>query len=155
MRALPIPPTPTMTDTSKIEFHLHSIQLEQFDAFENQYDPKKDTSFGVELEVLVSGKERLVSIGLWANFHQGRKTILKIGTRCHYQVLPASWESFLLPDHNQLKIPKGFCAHLALHSAGTLRGILFAKTEHTPFAKLIFPVIEIEELFTEDILTSL
>jgi hypothetical protein len=140
---------------TKIEFQPQKIQLEQFEAFEDQFDPKKNTAFSVELEVLVSTQQHLIILGLWVDFHQGRKTVIKIGVRCHYLILEASWEPLFDRTNNRLVIPKAFGAHLAIQTLGTVRGILFEKTQETAFSKLILPSIDADDLFSEDIYVEL
>lgn len=140
---------------TKIEFQPQKINLEQFDTFEDQFDPKKNTAFSVELEVLVSAQQHFITLGLWVDFHQGRKTVVKIGVQCQYLILEPSWESLTDHSNHLLVIPKGFCAHLAIQTIGTVRGILFAKNYDTPFSKLILPSINAEDLFAEDLKITL
>ena len=47
-------------------------------------------------------------------------------------------------------VPKGFLAHLAMITTGTSRGVLFAKTEATPFSKFIVPTLNVEEMIKKD-----
>jgi hypothetical protein len=49
-----------------------------------------------------------------------------------------------------LIVPKGFLAHLAMITTGTSRGVLFAKTEATPFSKFIIPTLNVSEMIYED-----
>lgn len=84
------------------------------------------------------------------NFCKGKKVFLKIQVSCHFKIEESSWSSLI--QENKLIVPKGFLAHLAMITTGTSRGVLFAKTEATPFSTFIVPTLNVAEMIKEDVL---
>jgi hypothetical protein len=79
-----------------------------------------------------------------------KKVFLKIQVSCHFTIEENSWTSFIQNENKKLVVPKEFLAHLAMITTGTTRGVLFAKTEATPFSKFIVPTLNVAEMIKED-----
>ncbi len=54
-----------------------------------------------------------------------------------------------------ITIPKNLQEFLAVQTVGTSRGILFSKTEKTPFSQLILPPVNVAEMIKGAIKESL
>ncbi len=137
-------------ENTPVGFVLQGIKTEQFAIFEEHYAPKKETGLGTELQFKLDHTNKLIGVVLGSEFMQGKKVFLKIQVSCHFKIEEASWNTFIRKKENKLIIPKGFLAHLAMITTGTARGILFAKTETTPFSKFILPTLNVAEMITED-----
>jgi hypothetical protein len=135
-------------DNTQVGFALQGIKTEQFAIFEENYAPKKETGLGTELQFKLDQKNKQIGVFLGFEFMQGKKVFLKIVVSCHFKIEESSWTSFL--QENSLTVPKGFLAHLAMITTGTTRGVLFAKTEATPFSKFIVPTLNVAEMIKED-----
>ncbi|MGL4596114.1 MAG: hypothetical protein ACRCYO_01220 [Bacteroidia bacterium] len=134
-----------------IDFALVGIRTEQFAILEANYNAKKETAIGTKLEVKIDDENKHIGIFSEVVFLQGKKTFLKICVSCHFEVEENSWAQFIVKKQKKIIIPSYFLAHLAMITIGTTRGVLFAKTEGSPFAKFIIPTINVTELFTDDI----
>jgi hypothetical protein len=134
----------------KIGFALQSIKNEQFAIFEENYVSKKETALGTELQFKSDQKNKQIGVFIGFEFVQGKKVFLKILVSCHFKIEDSSWDNFIQVKVAKLIIPKEFLAHLAMITTGTTRGILFAKTESTPFSKFIIPTLNVSEMITED-----
>jgi len=137
-------------DNSQVEFALQGIKTEQFAIFEENYAPKKESGLGTELQFKLDQKNKQIGIFLGFEFIQGKKVFLKIQVSCHFKIEEKSWNSFILKKEAKLIVPKGFLAHLAMITTGTTRGVLYAKTESTPFSRFIVPTLNVAEMVTED-----
>ena len=135
-------------DNSSIGFAISSIKTEQFAIFEENYSSKKETELSTELQFKLEHSNKHVGVYVSFEFIQGKKILIKIQISCYFRIDENSWKEFEM--ENKIIIPKGFLAHLAMITTGTSRGILFAKTEATPFAKFIIPTINIAEMITEN-----
>jgi hypothetical protein len=137
-------------DNTQVGFALQGIKTEQFAIFEENFDNKKETDLGTELQFKLDQKNKQIVVFLGFEFIQGKKVFLKIQASCHFKIIDNSWDSFVLEETSKLVVPKGFLAHLAMITTGTTRGVLFAKTESTPFSKFIVPTLNVAEMIKED-----
>lgn len=135
-------------DNTQVDFVLQGIKTEQFAIFEENYVPKKEIGLGTELQFKLDQKNKQIGVFLGFEFLQGKKVFLKIQVSCHFKVEENSWVTFIL--NNKFVVPKGFLAHLAMITTGTARGVLFAKTEATPFSNFIVPTLNVAEMIKED-----
>lgn len=137
-------------DNTQVGFTLQGIKTEQFAIFEENFVPKKETGLGTELQFKLDEKNNQIGVFLGFEFMQGKKVFLKIQVSCHFKIEESSWNNFIQKKESKLVVPKGFLAHLAMITTGTTRGVLFAKTETTPFSKFIVPTLNVAEMITED-----
>ncbi|MGF1586284.1 MAG: hypothetical protein ACFCUM_13245 [Bacteroidales bacterium] len=137
-------------DNTQIGFALQGIKTEQFAIFEDNYATKKETTLGTELQFKLDQQNKKIGVFLGFEFIQGKNILLKIQVSCHFRIEENSWMNFIQKENAKLVIPKGFLAHLAMIATGTTRGVLFAKTESTPFSKFIVPTLNVEEMIKED-----
>lgn len=135
-------------ENTQVGFALKGIKTEQFAIFEENYAPKKETGLGTELQFKLNQTNKQIAVFLGFEFMQGKKIFLKIQVSCHFKIEESSWNSFI--KENKLIVPKGFLAHLAMITTGTSRGVLFGKTEATPFSKFIVPTLNVAEMIKED-----
>ena len=70
---------------------------------------------------------------------------------CHYQVEPECWSELSEADSQDVVLPKGFINSLAGIAVSTVRGVLCAKTENTPFARFFVPLIMVDLNQGEDL----
>ncbi len=136
------------TENNSVGFALQGIKTEQFAILEENYSPKKDIGLGTGLQFRIDSLNKQIGSFLSFEFVQSKKVFLKIQVSCHFKIEENAWNSFI--QKNKLVVPKGFLAHLAMITTGTTRGVLFAKTEGTPFSKYIVPTINVAEMIQED-----
>ena len=71
---------------------------------------------------------------------------------CHFEIIEEHWDSLFNKETKELKLPKALALHLVMLTVGTLRGVLHAKTENTPYNKFFIPTINVNDLVKEDLL---
>jgi len=135
---------------TKVGFALQGIKTEQFAIFEENFAPKKETGLGAQLQFKIDHINKQIGVFLEFEFKQGKKVFLKIQVSCHFKIEETSWDDFIQKKESKLIVPKDFLAHMAMISLGTTRGVLFAKTESTPFSKFIIPTLNVLEMISED-----
>lgn len=135
-------------ESKEIGFVLQGIKTEQFAVFEENYLPKKEIGLSTGLQVRVDNQNKHIGVFLGFEFIQSKKVFLKIQVSCHFKIVETAWNSFKF--ENKLIVPKDFLAHLAMITAGTARGVLFAKTESSPFSNYIIPAINVADMIKED-----
>ena len=63
---------------------------------------------------------------------------------CEFEVHPDDWQGMI--TDNRLIINKDFLGNLISQSIGTLRGVLYCKTEGTSYSNFVLPSVSISEL---------
>jgi len=138
------------SDSNKVSFKLEAIKTEQFAIFENDYSPKKESVLSTELQFKLDQAHKRIGVFIGLEFLQGKKVFLKAQISCHFKISDESWAHFVHLDTSKIIVPKDFLAHIAMITTGTSRGVLFAKTESTPFSKFIVPTLNVAEMIPED-----
>lgn len=140
-----------MKANNAITFSLDGIKTEQFAILEENYsDKKKSVDFGTGIQFMIDSETKFIASVVRISFDQGKKSFLKIDVSCHFKIDDNSWDTFINKKQHTLTIPKGFLAHMAMITVGTLRGILFTKTEGTIFNKFIIPTIDVTSMIEKD-----
>lgn len=136
---------------NKTEFNLKKINTKQFAIIDTSYDSsddkvalKMDLSFGLNTEDLA-----IISIVKF-QFKQKKNPFLLVEVSCEFDIEEGKWNSFLQKNKNNILLPKSVMRHLATITVGAIRGILHSKTENTEFNQFILPIINLEEVITED-----
>jgi ABC-type cobalamin transport system permease subunit len=135
-----------------IPFFLKTIQMEQFAWFEENF--KEDDSGAVELTTQIQFKlnpqNQIVSNFVGVTFQQQQKTFLKINMSCFFKIKEPILKELMDETHSKIVLPKHFLQHLVVITIGTIRGVLFAKTEGTVFNRFIIPTLDVTNLVRSD-----
>ncbi|GAA4736925.1 hypothetical protein [Flavisolibacter ginsenosidimutans] len=144
-----------MTETQlPVSFQLADIQTEQFALIEAAYKEteaehiKLNSSFRFGFNE--SDKSILASPRF--SFEQKENSFIILEVACIYTIADESWRHMFNAKEHTVTLSKAFAAHIAALSIGTVRGVLHAKTEQTPFNKFMIPLINVAENITEDVL---
>lgn len=142
-----------MENKDQITFGLRKITTEQFAIIESAFDESK-TNFelGTGLRFGFNIDKRIVTPLLAINFSQNKSPFLILEIGCNFEIIEDHWKNLFNIETKELKLPIGLARHLVMLTVGTLRGVLHAKTENTPFNKFFIPTINVNDLVKEDIL---
>lgn len=141
-----------MKNKDHISFGLRKISTEQFAIIESAFDKSTENielanglRFGFDIE------NRIISVLVSANFNQDKGPFLLIEISCHFEIDKEQWGELNNIDASEIELPMELARHLVMLSIGTLRGVLHAKTENTPFNMFFLPTINVNDLVKEDI----
>lgn len=135
---------------SELSFALRKIVTKQFAILEEVYKEDDLVSMNMNLTFSVNREERAIGSSLKVDFSiQGAPFIL-IEVVCFFEIKQTSWETFLGEDGKE-HVPQELLSHLALHTVGTVRGVLHAKTENTIFNRFILPPVNVNDMIKEDL----
>lgn len=137
-------------DKHAVNFSLFRIKTEQFAVFNHQHTSHKETALNTELQFKLDHINQAIAAFVSFDFAQGKKVFLKIQVSCHFTIEPSTWANLFDAKTEQLTVPQEFLTHIATITADTSRGILFAKTESTPYATFMIPTLDIEAMVIED-----
>jgi len=141
-----------MEEKKQVTFGLRKISTEQFAIIENAFDKgKENIEFGNALRFGFNIEKRIVTVFLSVTFNQDKRPFLILEIGCFFEIIKEHWDKLYNTDLGELKLPIELARHLVMLSMGTLRGVLHAKVENTPYNMFILPTINVTELVTEDI----
>lgn len=130
-------------------FQMVKINVEQFAILASTLPSDTPISFSTELSFMYSIVGKRVACSFNIEFITPDDKLLMLKMSCEFGIHPDDWNKFI--TGNRLVIPKSLLEFFAVHTIGTARGILFCKTEGTPFNSLIIPPIDVASMIQEGI----
>lgn len=133
-----------------IQFHLVHIEDNQFSTFDEMLHVDKPIEqqvgfgFGVDIE------NKIIAVSVDFIFQKEEKPLLKQIVTCYFEISLEDFDNQLRKE-NEVVLPCSFGKHLAMLTTGTARGVLFANTKNTAFNKYLIGLINVDEMFSEDI----
>lgn len=67
---------------------------------------------------------------------------------CEFEIEENDYKN--IHKNEKTVIPKELLEYFAVHTIGTARGILFCKTESTPYNYIIIPPLNVSEMIKDD-----
>lgn len=137
-----------------IPFRIVKIEEKQFSVFEDTLlidaPIKQNIGFGFGTEV----EKRIIGTTMRFMLHKNEQPLLKTEITCYFEIEENAFNEKLLKSE-KIILPQALVKHLAMITAGTTRGILFANTKGTDFNKYILGLVNIEQMFNQDIAIDL
>ncbi len=130
-----------------IRFRMAKINVNQF-AILTDSVPTDDISYTVQLQFMTATDFKRVGCEFSVEFAHDDKAILKLTTFCEFDIHPDDWLERI--NDNIISFSKEDLGYFANQTVGVARGIMFSKTEGTPFCQFIVPPINLVELIKED-----
>lgn len=141
-----------MKNNNQITFALRNITTEQFAIIENAFEKSiENVELGNSLRFGFNLEKRIVTVLVTVNFSQDKGPFLILEIGCYFEIIEQHWDNLYNPELEEIKLPMEIARHLVVLAMGTLRGVLHAKVENTPFNMFILPTINVTELVKEDI----
>lgn len=132
------------------KFALVHIEDNQFSTFDEMLDIdkpiKQQVGFGFGIDI----EKKIIAVSIDFIFQKEKKPLLKQKITCYFQLSSEDFDNYLRKEH-EVVLPCWFGKHLAMLTTGTARGVLFANTKNTAFSKYLIGLINIDEMFNEDI----
>ena len=130
-----------------IRFKMSRIAVPQFAILQDTL-PQTSIELSTELSFQYSMEAMQIACGVNYKFRTDDSVFLILVCQCDFKIHPEDWKNMQTEDG--LTIPKSVMEILAAHTIGTSRGILFCKTESTPFNSLIIPPINVENMMKDE-----
>lgn len=137
-----------------ITFRMAKINVTQFAILADEFIGN-NLSYSVEIGFKASQRreDHHLACDFTIEFFQSEELLIKLGIMCEFDIHPDDWQKRIID--NELRVSKGDLGFLANQTVGTSRGVLFCKTEGTPFSQLIVPPINLVELIKDDVVFTL
>lgn len=131
-----------------IRFRMSKISIGQF-AILTDTPRMEGLTYSVGVGFSDDPKSRRVACGFSIEFSHGEEMVLKLESTCEFDMHPDDWNNSI--KEGRITIHKQDLGYYATQTVGAARGILFCKTDGTPFNQLIIPPINLTELIKEDL----
>ncbi len=133
-----------------IQFKLVHIEEKQFasfdDVLENENPIEQEIGFGFGVDI----EQRVIGVTMKFILHKQKLPLIKLETACYFEIESEAFKNMLI-QAEEIELPCGFGKHLAMITIGTARGILFANTKNTAFNKFLIGLVNVNEMFKENI----
>jgi ABC-type cobalamin transport system permease subunit len=139
-----------MNSEIAIPFSLKAIHIEQFAWFEEHFKEDDLVEVGLTTQFKLNPQNQIVGTFVGVTFQQQQKPFLKINMSCAFKIKEAVLKQLLDETESKIVLPKHFLQHLVVITIGTIRGVLFAKTEGTIFNRFIVPTVDVTALVQTD-----
>lgn len=128
-------------------FKMEQIKINQFAILSKE--TTGDLKLGISLGMGVDKQQRSVDVQLETRYAEANELKVLLQITCSFSVHPDDWSAMQKGD--KVVLPKQFLAHLVMHTFGTARGVLYCKTEDTPYQRFILPPTNVEQLVEHDL----
>jgi hypothetical protein len=142
-----------MKETEKnIGFSIIQISTEQFALSPEAYQVSEPAQIQHELSFGIDKENKRIYVKKTARFHHvgNNYPFIIIAVSCQFQVNLEDWK--MLEEVNKIVLPQSLGLHLGMLVVGTLRGVLYTKTENTIFNQFVFPPIDVTVLVPSDVI---
>ena len=131
-----------------IKFRMFGIHADQF-AILSKSAPLEDLGLGVNINYKYASKGRIISCSTEFNFlNSTQEKIMILAITCEFEIDESDYKK--INNNDKTVIPKELLEYFAVHTIGTARGILFCKTESTPYNNIIIPPLNVSEMIKDD-----
>lgn len=138
--------------TDRIGFALRKISLDQFAVLKEAYKEGEKVGFDVSLDFGLDTEQKMFRVSSRIRFSQQKtQPFLVIEGSSVFAIEPEAWERFAFEGGQAMVFPHQFVAYLAALNVGSLRGMLYVKTQDTIFNRFLIPTINVAEIVGEDI----
>ena len=132
-----------------VQFRMINIEVPQYAILADRCpDSLENMQVNAQVAFAADAPHHAVACKMRFVFKDPENALEAIEIICAFEVSNEDWGKF--SNGTKTTIPQSFLTHIAFHTAGTARGVLYAKSEKTPFARIILPPINVEEMVKSD-----
>lgn len=136
-----------------IPFKIVKVEENQFAVFEETLAIKERIQQQIGFGFGADTENNIIAVSMNFVLHKQNQPLLKLEITCYFEMEQQVFQDKLV-EADEIVLPCGFAKHLAMIAIGTARGILFANTKNTDFNKYIMGLINIDKIFSEDIIIA-
>lgn len=137
-----------------IPFKLINIDETQFSVFEESLENEAPVSQNISIGFSTDPDKNIVGVSFQYQLEKEEKPFLKIEVECYFEIEASEFKKQLMKK-GEIILPCNFAKHLTVITTGTVRGVLYANTKNTPFSEYFLGLVNVDDMFTEDIVLNL
>ena len=136
-----------------VRFRMFKINVEQFAMLvEKMQQDKHEVMVETRFQFKVAHDHKVAPVARFMFTNKEQPTLM-LELSCEFDIYPEDWKKMVKND--EVTVSKETLCYLAAQTVGVARGVLYCKTEGTPFNKLILPSINVASMIKEDLTMSL
>lgn len=124
-----------------IQFKIHRIGIDQFATLKEPV--RDDANFDITVTPGCNTNFKAVAVSVEVRFIEDDNPLLLLETSSFFELHKDSWSELTDKGTGNVIIPESFLIALVQISISQTRGVLSAKTEGTPFAKFLLPIVDV------------
>lgn len=129
-------------------FRMVRINLNQFAILADKLPDT--TNVNISLSFLYSLKAKRIAGVINVNIlNPEGNLVIKMELNCEFEFHNEDWPSFI--RESKFVVSPEVLRYLGSQAVGVARGVLFCKTEGTPFASIVLPPVNVAEMIKEGI----
>lgn len=136
-----------------VPFKIVKVEENQFSVFEDTLTVDEPIQQQVGFGFGVDTDNKVIAVSMEFVLNKNELPIIKLEITCYFEIKEEAFRTLLKKD--KLIIPCGFGKHLAMVTTGTARGVLYANTKNTEFNKFLIGLINVENMFNDDIVVEM
>lgn len=136
-----------------IPFKIVKVEENQFSVFEDTLAVDAPIQQQVGFGFGVDTDNKVIAVSMEFVLNKNELPLVKQEITCYFEVKKEAFSTLLQKD--KLIMPCGFGKHLAMVVTGTARGVLYANTKNTEFNKFLIGLINIDNMFNDDIVVEI
>ncbi len=126
-----------------MRFRMVRINVGQF-AILKQTPPESNIEYAVGVGFNYSLEGRRIAVQVTLDYLHNNEKFLFMQIICEFSIHPQDWNNSI--KNGRITITKDMLEYFTSQSIGTARGVLYCRTEGTPFNYLIIPPVNVTKL---------
>lgn len=136
-----------------IKFRMIDISVPQF-AILAEEPPKAKLICDIGLGFRYAKEQKRIATELKFSYEDEQKRpVIILVVNCVFEINPADWDNSI--KDGKLTLDKNILGYFASQTVGVTRGILYERTNGTPFNSLILPPINLTKMLNDDLVIPL
>lgn len=136
-----------------IPFKIVKVEENQFSVFEDTLTVDAPIQQQVGFGFGVDTENKVIAVSMEFVLSKNELPLIKQEITCYFEIKEEAFDTLLQKD--KLILPCGFGKHLAMVATGTARGVLYANTKNTEFNKFLIGLINVDNMFKDDIVVAI
>jgi hypothetical protein len=138
-----------------VGFAFVSIATKQFAIIPENYKATNINKYVATTDFMLDEEQKIIEVLLEISLKQRKGVFMICQIACYFSIEQDAWDSFLRPNDNAIVFPKDFATHLVVLAIGTIRGILYAKTEDTVLNGFVLSTLNVTKIVKKDVIFTL
>ncbi len=138
-----------------VGFSFVDIATKQFAIIAENYKAGNKITYSATTDLRLDEEKKIVEVFLEISLKQRKGVFMICQIACYFSIEQDAWDKFSQPDDNVIVLPKHFATHLVVLAIGTIRGILYVKTEDTALNGFVLSTLNVTKMIKKDVVFTL
>ncbi len=132
-----------------VKFRMSQINLKQF-AILSERIPDNPLNMNTQIKFGCDINHHIIVCDFSLELLSDDSKLLICELECAFEIEANDWEQLKNKDGNKMIVQRNILEYISVQTIGTMRGVLYTKTEKTPYSIFIIPPINVSAMNIED-----